>query len=107
MDQKAALLTICGMALVTCLPRILPLWLLAKRRLSPKVSEWLAFVPAAVLSALLVPELLLKDQQLNLTADNIFLPAALPAFIVAAKTRSLIWSVIVGVGTAALLRYFS
>ncbi|HEY3315216.1 MAG TPA: AzlD domain-containing protein, partial [Bacillota bacterium] len=42
-----------GMALVTYLPRMLPLVVLSRFKLPPAVLRWLSFVPVAVLSALL------------------------------------------------------
>lgn len=45
-------------ALVTALPRVLPLVVLSRVQLPPLVTAWLRYVPLAVLQALLVIELL-------------------------------------------------
>ena len=103
-------LLIAGMALVTYIPRLLPLWLLSSRPLPPLLVRWLGLVPPAVLAALLAPELLLAQHNgapaLNLGAGNVFLGAALPAALVAWRTRSFFGTVAVGMGSVALLRHF-
>lgn len=53
------LLCILGMALVTLIPRVMPVTLLAGRELPPLLTRWLSFVPVSVLAALVAPDLLL------------------------------------------------
>ncbi len=106
MDQQAVFLVMVGMLLVTYLPRLLPVLLFSSRDLPPLVVAWLRYVPAAVLSAMLLPSLVLADNQLNLRLSNIFLWAAIPTFFVAWKTKSLFGAVIVGMGVVAVARYF-
>jgi branched-subunit amino acid transport protein len=106
MDQKAIFITILGMGLVTYLPRLLPTMLLSSRKLPPLVVDWLRYVPVAVLSAMLLPSLVVKDGGLDFSGSNIFLWAAIPTFLVAWKTRSLFGSVIVGMLIVAVVRYF-
>ncbi len=105
MDQQAVLIIMVGMLLVTYLPRLLPVLLFSSRDLPPMIIAWLRFVPVAVLSAMLLPSLILEDNQLNLRIDNIFMWAAIPTFLVALKTRSLLGAVVVGMGVVALFRY--
>lgn len=100
------ILCIAGMAAVTLLPRVLPITLLAGRKLPPVVTTWLSFVPVTVLSALLVPDLILTDGNLNISFDNKFLVATLPTLIVCWWTRSLFGALAVGMTTVALLRHF-
>ena len=57
MIAKEYLAVILGMGLVTFLPRWLPLVYLTKRNLPSWLVEWLDLIPAAILSALLLPEL--------------------------------------------------
>jgi branched-subunit amino acid transport protein len=104
MDQTSIFLTILGMCLVTYLPRLLPVWLLSSRQLPRVVITWLRYVPAAVLSAMLLPSLLLEGSKLHLAADNLYLLAAIPTLLVAWKTRSMFGAVIVGMGLIALAR---
>ncbi|MCC8194147.1 MAG: AzlD domain-containing protein [Deltaproteobacteria bacterium] len=102
-------LLIFGMALVTYIPRVLPLWLLSSKSLHPAFMRWLEMVPPAVLAALLAPALFLaKDEsggeRLFLGTDNFFLLAAIPAFLVAWKTRSFFGTVAAGMAAVAVLR---
>ncbi|MDZ4158585.1 MAG: AzlD domain-containing protein [Anaerolineaceae bacterium] len=104
MDQTLILYTILGMALVTYLPRLLPLWMLNGRTLPPLVTTWLRYVPVAVLAAMLSPALLIPDDRIQISLDNLFLLAAIPTTLVAWRTRSLFWSVITGMVCVALGR---
>ena len=104
MDQKALFLTILGMALVTYIPRLLPIWVLSSRPLPPSVVAWLRYVPAAVLAAMLFPSIIVQNQRVDLGLGNLFLWAALPTFLVAQKTRSLFGSVVVGMIVVAAAR---
>ncbi|BBD09899.1 AzlD domain-containing protein [Desulfovibrio ferrophilus] len=105
MDQTLIFATIVGMALVTYIPRAVPLLALASRNLPPVVVRWLGYVPTAVLSAMLAPCLLLEDGAVNLGVDNLFLLAAIPTFLTAIFTRSFFGSVAMGMGLVALGRY--
>ena len=105
MDQKTILLTILGMALVTYIPRLLPVWVLASKSLPQPVLAWLRYVPVAVLAALLFPAIVVQDDQVDLGLSNLFLWAAFPTLLVAWKTRSLLGSVIVGAVVVAVARY--
>ncbi len=92
------------MALVTYLPRLLPVWILSSKSLPRPVVAWLRHVPVAVLSAMLFPALLVRSDQADLTSGNIFLWAAIPTLLAAWKTRSLFGSVIVGMVMVAAAR---
>lgn len=100
--MSSVLWVIFGMAVVTYLPRMLPLVLLSRLRLPPWLMHWLRFVPVAVLAALLAPGLLLAEGRLAPVNPSVL--AALPTFWVAAKTRNLLITVLTGLGAMALLR---
>jgi len=87
MDQQKIIIGLLGMMLVTYLPRVLPVWYLAGRQLPRAVEVWLRYVPPAVLAAMLLPGLLMPDGTLQINFTNLFLLAAVPAFIIAWKTR--------------------
>lgn len=78
-DHSALALCVAGMAIVTALPRILPITFLAHRKLPPALMRWLSFVPVSVLAALLAPEVFLRNGELHLAADNFFLLSAYSA----------------------------
>jgi branched-subunit amino acid transport protein len=104
MDQKAVFLTILGMALVTYIPRLLPVWVLSSKSLPPLVVKWLRYVPVTVLAAMLFPSLLVQEGQVDVGLDNLFLWAAVPTFLIAWRKRSLFGAVIVGMVVVALAR---
>jgi branched-subunit amino acid transport protein len=104
MDQKTIFLTIIGMAVVTYLPRVIPLLALTGRRLPDVVISWLGYVPPAVLAAMLLPSLLVVDGQVVVDAGNLFLWAALPTFAAAILTRNLFVPVLVGMAVVIVGR---
>jgi branched-subunit amino acid transport protein len=104
MDQNTVFFTILGMMLVTYLPRLLPVWLLSTRSLPEVVVSWLRFVPVAVLSAMLIPAILIEEGGLNLAIDNLYLLAFFPTLLVAWRTRSLFSAVVTGMALVALAR---
>ena len=97
---------IAGMALVTFLPRVIPILLLSGRKMPKILTRWLALIAPAILSALLLPELLLDrgDVSPSLSLYNLYLFAAFPTFIVGWKTKSLFGAVVTGIVTVALVR---
>lgn len=99
------MLIILGSAIVTFIPRVLPLVLLSKLELPEWGMRWLSHVPVAVMAALVGQELLLEDEQLALFHGNLELLAALPTFLVAVYTRSLLGTVVVGIVTMMVLRF--
>jgi len=104
MTDATFILTVAGMLFVTYLPRVLPALLLQGRPLPPFLTAWLKYVPVAVLAALLLPSLLVAEDRLNLAWDNLYLWAAIPAGLVALKTRSMFITVLVGMGVVMLGR---
>ncbi len=85
-----------GMGLVTYLPRWFPLFVLAKRKLPEWFVEWLDLIPASILSALLLPDLVTAGVPRNLVLFQPKLLVAVPTFLFALKTKSLGGTVIVG-----------
>ncbi|HOA22746.1 MAG TPA: AzlD domain-containing protein [Aggregatilineales bacterium] len=104
MDQTTVFLIIVGMAVVTYIPRALPMLALSQRKLPEPVAVWLRYVPVAVLSALLLPSLVVQEGRLDLSAGNLFLWAAIPTLLVAWRTRSMFGAVITGMLIVALAR---
>lgn len=92
------LLLLLGMGAVTYLPRWLPLFALAQRRLPQWLIDWLSLIPVAILSALLTPSLLTDSAPRALHFGKPELLAAIPTLLFALKTRSLGGTVLVGMG---------
>ena len=104
MDQELILFTIIGMALVTYIPRMLPIIALTDRSLPDIVIIWLNYIPPAILAALLIPSIMLSDGEINLGGSNVFLWASIPTIAVAAKTKNLYAPVIVGMLLVVIFR---
>lgn len=64
----------------------------------------LRFVPASVLVALIVPDLLLVEERLLLSPTNERLVAGLIAIAVAWRTRSILWTLLAGMAALLLLQ---
>jgi branched-subunit amino acid transport protein len=95
MGYDKYLICVLGMGLVTYLPRWLPLALLPQRDIPQTLKEWLGFIPATILSALVAPDIFLNSIGDFHILQARFL-AAIPTIIFALKTRSLGGTVIVG-----------
>ncbi len=96
MTQTAYLLLVIGMGLVTYIPRWFPIFSLSRRKLPRWFTEWLDLIPVAILSALIIPELVTGGSPRHLDFFRPQLWVALPTFLFAMKTKSLGGTVIVG-----------
>lgn len=92
-----------GMGLVTFLPRLLPVYFLSGRTLPNWFIEWLDFIPAAVLSALLLPELATTGMPRIFMPYKLEMIVAFPTMLFALKTKSLGGAVVTGMGLYWLL----
>ncbi len=70
--------------------------LLERIQLPEAFLRALRFVPIAVLSAIIAPELAMKNNQLFLSLANPRLLAGVAATLVAYRTRSVVWSILAG-----------
>jgi branched-subunit amino acid transport protein len=106
MATSTLLIVIVGMAVVTYATR-LPLYLLTVRRyeLPPLLDQILKRIPAAAFAAIVFPGVLQPGGATDLRSSNLYLYAAAAAVGAALMLRrSLLWTILVGVGTATLLR---
>ena len=87
---------IAGMALLTFLPRYIPIALAGKVQIPDWLSRSLTYVPIAVLSSIVVQTTLVRDGNLSLGLDNAHLIAAIAAFITAALSRHMFLTIAVG-----------
>jgi branched-subunit amino acid transport protein len=104
MSDAGLWLTAVGMGVVTFATRLLPIALLERMRLPALVQRGLRFVPPAVLSAIVFPELLVRDGALDVSPGNARLIAGLVAALVAWRTRNVIATIVVGMATLWLLQ---
>ena len=86
-------ITIILMGAVTYGLRLSLIALLGRFEVPPLVSRGLRFVPPAVLSAIILPELVEPAGRLNLSLGNIRLLAGLLAMLVAWRTRNVLLTV--------------
>jgi branched-subunit amino acid transport protein len=93
--KQEMLWIIAGMAVVTFLPRFLPMALLTKWTIPRKIKLGLEYIPVAILSAIVFP-ILFFDGEGGLGIQPQFLFSAIPVFIFAWKVKSLWGSVILG-----------
>ena len=72
----------------------------------PIVERSLRFVPVAVLSAIIAPELVLVGGTLDISLGNLRLIAGLIATIVAWQTKNIVWTILAGMSTLLILQHF-
>ena len=98
-------LTILGMMAVTFLARYPVLAFVSKIKLPTIILKGLKFVPAAVLTAIIIPAILLDDQQIDISIHNSFLIASIIAGLTAWKSKNLLLTIIVGMSSFWVWKY--
>ncbi|MBE0364724.1 hypothetical protein PULV_a2479 [Pseudoalteromonas ulvae UL12] len=98
------LTTILLMACVTFVSRYLFLHRALPFTVGQKLQQFLSYSAPAVLTAIWVPIVLLEDGALNLTWHNPYIPAAIVAIAVAAKTNNIYYTSLAGLAVFFLLR---
>lgn len=63
----------------------------------------LPYVPAAMLTALIAPDLLMRDGALAVSADNPRLVAGIVAIVIARVTKSAMWTIVCGMAVLLIL----
>ena len=96
-------LTIVAVGLITYLIRLSFIALVGYRPIPDRLKHALRFVPLAVLTAIIFPELILSNGVVDLSPDNFRLFAGLAAVIVAWRTRSVVATILVGIAVLAIL----
>ncbi len=99
-------LLLLAMGAVTFLIRLSAIGLLGEAEIPPLVRRALRFVPPAVLSAIIFPELLRPDGAFDLSFGNLRLVAGLLAGLVAWRTKNVVLTIAVGMAALWLLQYF-
>jgi branched-subunit amino acid transport protein len=90
------ILLIIGMTLVTFIPRYGVLALLGRLEMPKSIFRALRYVPVTVLSAIIFPDLFLKNGSLNLVPNNSFLAAGIIAVLVSWRTKNLLLTIVLG-----------
>ncbi|WP_097459044.1 AzlD domain-containing protein [Mangrovitalea sediminis] len=94
---------IAGMALLTFIPRYLPLRFAGRLQIPRELERALNYVPIAVLTAIVVQATLIQHGGIDASLHNHRLIAALCAFATALIWRRLFLTVVVGLATFALV----
>lgn len=90
------ILTIGGMALVTFLIRYPVMAVVSRVTLPEQAIRALRFVPVAVLTAIIVPEVVAPGDVPSLALSNAYFWAGLISVIIAWRTRSLLATIVLG-----------
>ncbi|ADC45034.1 branched chain amino acid efflux pump [Cupriavidus metallidurans] len=101
MSQMTLLWVFIGAGLATFLIRLSFIAVEGRVRLPAWFRTALQFVPAAMLSALIAPDLLMRDGAVFVSPHNARLIAGVVAIVIAARTRSVGWTI--AGGMAALI----
>ena len=98
-------LTLLAMALVTYLSRATTM-LALRGEVAPWLRRWLGYVPVAVFVALILPPLLLREQDgAKLVALGPSLPAGIVGALVAWRTGNVVLTILAGLATFWALKW--
>ena len=92
--------------LITFAIRFSLIYLFGRLHIPETIRRALRYVPPAVLSAIVFPELFFHEGALNLSLDNIRLLAGLVAILVAWISRNTLVTIIAGMLALFLLQWF-
>ncbi|ALR90541.1 MULTISPECIES: AzlD domain-containing protein [Clostridium] len=91
-------------AVVTVIPRILPITIMSKIKLHPKLEEFLKYIPISILSSLIAVEAFTVDNKFSILGNEMEILALVPTIIVGLIKRNLLLTVVVGMISIAVLR---
>jgi len=97
-------IAIIGMGLITYALRLGPILLMERIEIGGTARQALRFVPTAVLSAIIFPELFMPGGTLDISLGNERLLAGLLAGVVAWRTKNVLWTIAVGMAALWLLQ---
>lgn len=102
--RSEIILIIIGMALVTFATRFGSVALFRQTGMPSWLERWLRHIPTAILTALIMPALVLPKGQIDLSVGNPYWIAGLVAVLAAYKTKSIMATLLLGMGTILTLR---
>ncbi len=98
-------ITMAAAGLATFLTRLSFIYLLDKITMPDWFRRALRFVPAAVLSAIILPELVSPNGSVDLSLHNAQLLAGIVAVIVAWRTRNMLLTIVVGMLALLVIQF--
>jgi branched-subunit amino acid transport protein len=90
--------------LITFLIRFSLIGLWGKFRLPDLINRSLKYIPPAVLAAIILPEIMIREGQIDLSLSNPRLVAGLVAIIVAWVTKNVVVTILAGMGVLLLFQ---
>ncbi len=99
--NKEIIFIIAGAALVTYCTRF-PLLVFAGKKVPKPVEQYLRYLAPAILTALIVPFVVLKNNSINISFKNDYLIAAIITGVVAYFSKNTLIAVLTGVLTVGL-----
>jgi branched-subunit amino acid transport protein len=99
-------ITLIIIGLLTFLTRLSFIVLLERWQPPDWVQRALRFVPVAVLTAIFVPELVLRDGRMVTTVADPRLLAGLLAVLIAWRTKNVLLTILIGMAVFLLLKFF-
>lgn len=100
-------LLIFGMFTITFTIRFIMYAFAGKMNFPNWLAESLKFVPPAVLTAIIVPSVLMPTGELDFSITNSYLIAAVFAFVIALYTKNLLKTIGLGMTFFLILRYMA
>lgn len=91
--------------LATFLIRLSFIAMLGRLRMPELATRALRYVPPAVLTAIIFPEILRYGGDWNLSLDNVRLLAGMIAALVAFRTKNVVWTILVGMLSLYTLQF--
>lgn len=93
-----------GLGLSGMIPRILPLFALRDKNLSPEIVKWMSYIPVTIFSALVFSDIFFWNDQFSLhpLVNLKILPSIIVA-IISIKVKNLFISMIIGIVAIALM----
>lgn len=104
--RNEIVLLIAGMAFVTFATRFSCVALFRQTGMPDWLERWLKHIPTAILTALIIPALTLPKGQLDISFHNHYLMAGFVASFIAYKSRNIIATLTLGMGTMLALRFW-
>ncbi|MBC1935244.1 AzlD domain-containing protein [Listeria grandensis] len=98
------LLLLLGCSLVTAIPRMLPFLMMRNMEIPEPMLKWLSYIPLCIFSALII-ESFMTNGSTGFQIHWLELIAVICTLVISLFTRSLLWTVILGVILMALLRF--
>ncbi|MCC0651072.1 MULTISPECIES: AzlD domain-containing protein [unclassified Clostridioides] len=96
MNNNYIIIVILGMAIVTYIPRILPMIIFSKNDMPESIKDIMKFIPIAILSSLIAKDIFFNGDNLYLSFTNPKIISSIIVLLVAYKFKSIAVSIAVG-----------